>query len=131
MEHPDKPRLVTLAFAITVAGLTLAALAAATTRPAIIVSAALILGAAYGCCQVAGLQEVQRLSSVDNLGGLTAVYQAISYVGFGAPFLLAAVAGVVTPIASLLILAGLSALTSLWLRREMMVHPGLPRQRPK
>jgi MFS family permease len=119
VDHPDKPRLVTVALAITIVGLALAALAASTTLPALIVCAALILGSAYGCCQVCGLQEVQRLTTTANLAGLIAVYQAISYIGFGAPFLLAAIEGIVSPITALLILAGLAALTTLWLRREI------------
>ena len=43
------------------------------------------------------LLEVQRLAAPHDLAGLTAVYQAVSYLGFGAPFLLAAMYGAVSP----------------------------------
>jgi hypothetical protein len=42
---------------------------------------------------------------------MTAVYQALSYLGFALPYLLAALAGAVPPATGLLLLAGLAALT--------------------
>jgi hypothetical protein len=41
--------------AIVVAGTLVAALAAAVVQPVLVVVAALVLGAGYGCCQVYGL----------------------------------------------------------------------------
>ncbi|HEU5265649.1 MAG TPA: MFS transporter, partial [Jatrophihabitans sp.] len=38
---------------------------------------------------VSGLLETQRLAAPDELAGLTAVYYAVTYVGFGLPLLLA------------------------------------------
>ena len=38
---------------------------------------------------MAGLIEVQRLAVAGGQGGLTAVYYALTYVGFAAPFVLA------------------------------------------
>ncbi len=104
-------RLLTTALALVVAGMLVAAVAAATVRPVLVVAAALVLGAAYGCCQVCGLLEVQRLARPDRLAGLTAVYQAVSYVGFVAPFPLAAISRTVPPGRLLLAVAGLAALT--------------------
>jgi predicted MFS family arabinose efflux permease len=96
---------------IVVAGMVIAAVAAATTQPAVVLVAALVLGAGYGCCQVCGLGEVQRLAPRDRLAGITAAYQCLSYLGFALPFLLAAVSGSVSPAAGLLVLAGLAGLT--------------------
>lgn len=114
-QHPSKPRLIAMALAITIVGLLLAALAASKTQPVVIIAAALLLGAGYGCCQVAGLAEVQRIAKPESLGGLTAVYQAVSYIGFGAPFLLAWVADSIAPSSFLLTLAALVALTLAWI----------------
>lgn len=96
-------RLIGTTAVIVVAGLLLASLAAATTQPALVVVADLVLGAGYGCCLVAGLHEVQRLADPGDLAGVTAVYQALSYLGFAAPFVLAALQHAVSP--SLLLVA--------------------------
>ncbi len=52
-----------------------------------------MLGTAYGLLLVAGLVEVQRMAEPAQLGGLTAVYYALTYVGFVLPVVLAAFAG--------------------------------------
>jgi hypothetical protein len=60
---------------------------------------------------VCGLTEVQRIADPGNLAGLTAAYQAISYLGLAAAVPLAAVDRVVPPTVLLLGLAALAALT--------------------
>jgi MFS family permease len=104
-------RLLGTALGTVVAGLLVAALAAATTDPLLVVASVLVLGAAYGCCQVCGLAEVQRIARPGQLAGLTAAYQAISYLGLAAAVPLAAVDHVVPPTVLLLGLAVLAALT--------------------
>lgn len=113
-DHPGKPRLIATAMAIVIAGLLVAALAAGLSQPALVVLAAIVLGAGYGCCQVCGLLEVQRLAHPDDLAGLTAVYQAISYLGFAVPYLLAAAQVVLAGSVLLLIVAVLAVLTLAW-----------------
>jgi predicted MFS family arabinose efflux permease len=104
-------RLLATALAIVTGGLLVAALAAATTDPVLALAASAVLGAGYGCCQVCGLTEVQRIADPGNLAGLTAAYQAISYLGLAAAVPLAAVDRVVPPTVLLLGLAALAALT--------------------
>jgi len=70
-------------------GLALAALTAHQRQTWLLVPCALVLGCAYGLCLVAGLIEVQQLADGDSLAGLTAVYYALTYLGFAAPYLLA------------------------------------------
>jgi hypothetical protein len=74
---------------VLAAGLLLAALTAHEQEVWLLVPGAVILGSAYGLCLVAGLIEVQRMASDDALAGLTAVYYALTYVGFAAPYALA------------------------------------------
>ena len=50
--------------------------------------AAAILGCGYGMALIGGLLEVQRIAGPDDLGGLTAVFYALTYIGFGSPALL-------------------------------------------
>jgi MFS family permease len=104
-------RLLRTALGIVIAGLVLAAVAAAATDPVLALAASVVLGAGYGCCQVCGLTEVQRIARPGSLAGLTAAYQAISYLGLIAAVPLAAVDRVVPPTVLLLGLAALAALT--------------------
>jgi nitrate/nitrite transporter NarK len=110
----DGARLLATSLGIVTVGMLIAALAAATVRPALVVAAALVLGAGYGCCQVCGLIEVQRLARPDRLAGLTAAYQAVSYTGFVVPFPLAAAGRLASPGVLLLVVAALAALTLAW-----------------
>ncbi|MFI0739943.1 MFS transporter [Streptomyces sp. NPDC021100] len=111
MDDPRRPRLIASSMAIVVAGLLVSAAAAETLQPVLVVLAALVLGAGYGCCQVCGLLEVQRMAGPKDLAGLTAVYQALSYIGFAAPFILAALQGSIRASVLLCCAAGLALLT--------------------
>jgi len=117
LDRPGRPRLIWASLTLVIAGLLIAAAAAAEAQPALVVVAVIVLGAGYGCCQVCGLLEVQRLAEPASLAGLTAVYQAASYLGFAAPFLLAAAARIASPGVLLAGLAVLAGLTLAWLAR--------------
>jgi predicted MFS family arabinose efflux permease len=104
-------RLLGTALGIVIAGLVVAAGAAAASDPLLVIAAVVLLGAGYGSCQVCGLTEVQRIARPGQLAGLTAAYQAISYLGLAAAVPLAAVDHVVPPAILLLGLAALAALT--------------------
>jgi MFS family permease len=77
------------ALAILVVGMALAAWAAATLALPVVLLAAAVLGAGYGLALVAGLSEVQRIATPDDLAGLTAVYYSAAYLGFFVPAVLA------------------------------------------
>jgi predicted MFS family arabinose efflux permease len=104
-------RLLGTALGVVIAGLVVAAGAAAATDPLLVIAAVVLLGAGYGSCQVCGLTEVQRIARPGSLAGLTAAYQAISYLGLAAAVPLAAVDHVVPPAVLLLGLAALATLT--------------------
>ena len=106
--------LVASSLAIVTAGLVVSAVAAAQTSPSLVVVAVLVLGAGYGACQVCGLQEITRLARPEALAGLTAVYQAVSYLGFALPFVLAALASSWSPAMLLVAVAVLAAITLVW-----------------
>ncbi|GMA25487.1 major facilitator family transporter [Luteimicrobium album] len=73
-------------------GMALAAWTVARPHLVIAVVAAVVLGCAYGLLLVAGLTEVQKIAGPDDLAGLTAVYYALTYVGFCVPVVLAVLA---------------------------------------
>ena len=71
-------------------------------------------GLAYGLCLVSGLRECERLADADSRGAVVACYYALSYVGFGAPYLVAALNGPLGRVGTLGVLAIVAALTAVW-----------------
>ncbi|WP_235618404.1 MFS transporter [Embleya scabrispora] len=118
LEQAGAGRPIRVSLTLVALGVLAAATAAASTEPALVLAAAAVLGAGYGCCQVAGFAEVQRIAAADELAGLTAVYQAVTYLGFAVPFVLAAAEPVLAPGRSLSILAALAAGTLWWTSRR-------------
>ena len=72
-----------------------------------------VFGAAYGCGLVSGLREVERLAPPDERGAVVAVFYALTYLGFFAPYLLGAVAGLGLGADGALVVAVVVAVASL------------------
>jgi len=111
--------LLALALGLTTTGFLLAAAVAATGALALLLLAAVVFGAAYGALQVWGLDAVQRLAPPERLAGVTAVYQAVTYLGFAAPYLLTLATGAVPPVLLMLALATAAGACLLGLHREV------------
>jgi hypothetical protein len=120
----DPRRGVAAGLGAVTAGLLVAAGAAALASPALVGVAAVVLGAGYGCCLVAGLLQTQRIAPPGELAGLTAVYYALTYLGFAVPVVLAALARWTTYPLLLLVLAGLAVLTLATAVRPARVKSG-------
>jgi hypothetical protein len=84
----------------------------------LVLLAAAFLGSGYGLCLVSGLLEVQRIARPGELAGLTAVFYALTYLGFAAPIVLAALHGVAGYPELLLFTAVLAALSLFSVQRE-------------
>lgn len=89
IDRPDSARASQVAIVLLVAGMSAAAMASALLTIWSVLLAAVILGAGYGIALVAGLSEVQRSAGPGDLAGLTAVYYALTYLGFAVPAALA------------------------------------------
>ena len=89
IDRPDSARASQVALLLLVAGMALAARAASILTIWAVLVAAVVLGAGYGIALVAGLSEVQRIAQPGDLAGLTAVYYALTYLGFAVPATLA------------------------------------------
>ena len=100
------------------AGLLVAALAAALANWPLVLCGAALLGSGYGLCLVSGLLEVQRIAAPGELAGLTAVFYALTYLGFAAPIALSALHAVASYPVLLLITAGLATLSLLSVQYE-------------
>jgi hypothetical protein len=94
----------------TFAGLGLAALAVAIGSWPLALPADILLGAGYGLCLVSGLLEVQTLAAPGELASLTAIFYALTYVGFAAPIVIAQLEHLMRSAVVLLSGAGLAAL---------------------
>jgi hypothetical protein len=103
---------------VLVAGLALAALTTASGEPWLLVPSAVVLGSAYGMCLVARLVEIQRLADRGTRAGVTSAYYALTYLGFGAPYVLAAAANVARYSVLLMAAAGLALLTAAGVTRS-------------
>jgi hypothetical protein len=115
-------RAATAGLLVLVAGLAIAALTAGEHQDWMLVPSAIMLGGAYGLCLVAGLIEVQQLSPPTALAGLTAIYYALGYLGFAAPFVLALAAHLASYTVLLAITAALALATMAHVTRQSRRH---------
>lgn len=88
IDAPGSVRGLVVALVVLIPGLLMAIAAAVTHSIPVGLLAAAILGCGYGMALIGGLLEVQRIAGPDDLGGLTAVFYALTYIGFGSPALL-------------------------------------------
>jgi MFS family permease len=127
--HSTRSRAGIAGLVVLGAGLALGALAAKDQHAWLVIPCALILGAAYGLCLVAGLVEVSHLADQDTAGGLTAVYYALGYLGFGVPYLFTLAAHLTTYPVLLLIAAALALATAASVSR-FRIHVQDPTNQP-
>jgi hypothetical protein len=104
----SRNRAATVGLLVVVAALALGAVTAHVGHVWLLVPSGILFGAAYGLCLVAGLVEVQRMADKRSLAGLTAIYYALTYLGFAAPYLLTLGAHLTTYAVLLVIAAGLA-----------------------
>ena len=94
---------------------------AVTLSPVLALITGILLGAAYGITVVAGLVEIQRISTPTDLAGITGVYYSLTYVGFLLPVFFASLTEFASYPMMLSLLAaacaGCLALTAVGLRR--------------
>jgi MFS family permease len=74
---------------IMLLGVLLGVATAIVLSPILALITAIVLGGAYGICVVAGLVEIQRISTPADLAGITGVYYSLTYIGFLLPVLFA------------------------------------------
>ena len=105
------------------AGTLLGAVAAQAESWPLVVPAAALLGCGYGLCIVSGLLETQRLARSEDLASLTAIYYALTYVGFAAPIILAELERVAAAPLLLLLTGALAAMSAGQVLRASARHP--------
>ncbi|HSP75901.1 MAG TPA: MFS transporter [Cryobacterium sp.] len=78
-------RALTVGMSVMLVGVGLSVATAIVLSPVLAFLTALVLGAAYGVSIVAGLVEIQKISTAADLAGLTGVYYSLTYIGFLLP----------------------------------------------
>jgi MFS family permease len=86
--HGRSNRAATAGLLVLAGALALGAVTAHDQQVWLLIPCAMVFGCAYGLCLVAGLVEVQRIAGPHALGGLTAAYYMLAYLGFAIPSLL-------------------------------------------
>lgn len=94
-------------------GTALGVLALTTDVRWILLVAGPIFGIGYGCCLVSGLRETERLSDPAQRGATVAVFYALTYLGFAAPYLLGSISAVGPGDRFALAVAGVTAMACL------------------
>lgn len=116
-------RLALIALAIAAAALGLSVLAVQWQSLLLMFIGCLVFGLAHGFCQTSGLRIITAISPPAQLGRNTAVFQALSYLGFLAPFPVALLAQHVPLPMVLLGILGLAVLTFIVLLVETRRRP--------
>jgi MFS family permease len=78
-------------------------------------TAAVLLGLAYGLCLVSGLRQAEQQAGQHDKGAVVACYYALSYVGFGMPYLVDGLNGVLGRVGALTAVAGLAVVLAAWM----------------
>ena len=92
------------------AGFGAAAAFAGTAALPWLVAASLLLGSGGGLCLAAGLTLTNRLAEPSRRGALSSLFLACAYVGFSAPYLVAATAAATSVVLPFAVAGGLSVL---------------------
>jgi MFS family permease len=88
LEARSSGRGLTTGLVCALAGMLVSALAVELGSWPIALPADILFGAGYGLCLVSGLIEVQGLAAPGELASLTAIFYAITYVGFASPLVI-------------------------------------------
>jgi MFS family permease len=104
-----------------IAGLACAAVGAAVAIVVISASSragaagvAVAFGLAYGLCLVSGLRECERLAAHGQHGAVVACFYALTYLGFGAPYLVDGLNGPLGRTGTFAVLAIVAAVSAVW-----------------
>ncbi|TFC81606.1 MFS transporter [Cryobacterium cheniae] len=78
-------RALIVGMSVMLLGVGLSVATAIVLSPVLAFLTAVVLGAAYGVSVVAGLVEIQKISTAADLAGITGVYYSLTYIGFLLP----------------------------------------------
>jgi MFS family permease len=101
-----------LACAAVSAGVAIAVIGASSRAG--VIGCAVAFGLAYGLCLVSGLRECERLADRREHGAVVACYYALTYLGFGAPYLVDGLNGPFGRTGTMAVLAVVAAVSALW-----------------
>lgn len=89
IDRPGSPRALVTGLVVVAAGMALTIPAIITLSIPLALLAAVVLGGGYGMMLISALLEIQRMAGPRELGGLTAVFYSLTYLGFASPVIMA------------------------------------------
>ncbi|MBO0805255.1 MAG: hypothetical protein J2P25_19525, partial [Nocardiopsaceae bacterium] len=104
--------------ACAAAGAAVGAVAVTTRGDLLTGLAAVCLGLAYGLCLVSGLRQSEELAGASDRGAVLACYYVLAYLGFAAPYVVAAVNVALGSVGTLTAAAGCAAALTGWLAAQ-------------
>jgi MFS family permease len=116
LDRADDVRGLSAGLATVTVGLALAAVSLHVGTPALTLVADVVLGAGYGLGLVSGLLESERIAAPHELAGLTAVFYALTYVGFATPLVVTELERLTAATTLLAVLAALAIVTLVTIR---------------
>lgn len=82
-----------------------------------------LLGASYGLLLVGGLSRIELLTEPDDRATVSAIYYALTYLGFAAPFVFVLLTEtIIGPVALSALGATVAALSMVWVARQRLVN---------
>ena len=126
LDRIDSVRGAAMGLGTIIGGMLVAALAASLHEWPVVLVADGLFGAGYGISLVSGLLEVQRLAGPDDLAGLTAVFYALTYVGFAVPLVLSELVQFASYPVLLISLAVVGLVSLMTLTVQSSRHPAHP-----
>lgn len=101
--------------ACAAAGAILIIVAVAMPNRAVAIACAVVFGLAYGFCLVSGLRESERLADSGERGAVVACYYVLTYVGFGAAYLVDGLSAVIGRTNAFIALAAAAGVSAAWI----------------
>ncbi|MDI3403677.1 MFS transporter [Streptomyces cavernicola] len=122
LDHAHSARATLAAMLAVIGGLLVSALAVDGKSAALVLAAAVLLGAGYGLTLASGLREIERLAPSRDRTSAASLHQGVAHSGFLTPLLLAITAGSASYPALLAGLAAVGLLCLLFTARHSRSH---------
>lgn len=123
LEHQSRGRTLWIGMLTACAGMVATALTFQLEQLWLLFLVAALLGASYGLLLVGGLSRIELLTEPDDRATVSAIYYALTYLGFAAPFVFVLLTEtIIGPVALSLLGAMVAALSMVWVSRQRLVN---------
>lgn len=119
LEHQSRGRTLWIGMLTACAGMVATALTFRLEQLWLLFLVAALLGASYGLLLVGGLSRIELVTEPDDRATVSAIYYALTYLGFAAPYLFVLITDtLIGPVALSLLGAAAAVLSMAWVARQ-------------